>query len=347
MNAAIGLVERGLVPAPLLRRGIRSLLKQRISEEESRLSDGRDAWMQRWTQRMRDSSIALVPEKANEQHYEVPAAFYEHVLGPRRKYSSAYYPTADATLAEAEEAMLALTCERAELADGQRVLELGCGWGSLSLWMAERYPGSTFLCVSNSGSQRLHIEGEAARRGLTNLTVVTRDMNVFDTDETFDRVVSVEMFEHMRNWEQLLARVAGWLAPHGKLFLHVFAHERYAYPFEVRDESDWMSRHFFSGGMMPSHDLLDHLDTPFEVERRWKVDGTHYARTSEDWLRNLERRREDVMPILRATYGREAAPKWFQRWRLFFLACAELFAWGDGERWFVSHQLLTPRRSAS
>lgn len=347
MNAAIGLVERGLVPAPLLRRGIRSLLKQRVDEEEGRLADGRDAWMDAWTQRMRDSSIALVPEKANEQHYEVPAAFYEQVLGPRRKYSSAYYATPDATLAEAEEAMLALTCERAELADGQRVLELGCGWGSLSLWMAERYPGSTFLCVSNSASQRAHIEGRASKRGLTNLTIVTRDMNEFEADGTFDRVVSVEMFEHMRNWERLLGRVAGWLAPDGKVFLHVFAHERFAYPFEVRDASDWMSRHFFSGGMMPSHDLLDHLDTPFEVARRWKVDGTHYARTSEDWLRNLEQRRDAVLPILRATYGREAAPRWFQRWRLFFLACAELFGWEGGREWFVSHQLLVPRGSAS
>lgn len=340
MKTAIQLVERGLVPGIVLRRGIRSLLKQRVEEERERQAGGRDVALAKWAEELRSSPIALVPELANEQHYEVPAAFFEQVLGPHRKYSSAFYERSTSTLAEAEAAMLALTCDRAELRDGQQILELGCGWGSLSLWMARHYPEARILSVSNSASQRASILARARAAGLDNLEVVTCDMNEFDTDRSFDRVVSVEMFEHMRNWEALLERVAGWLAPDGRLFLHVFAHRSFAYPFEVRDATDWMSQYFFSGGMMPSHDLIDHLNTPFEVEQRWIVSGEHYARTSEDWLRNLEQRRERVMPILAETYGAEHARQWFHRWRVFFLACAELFAWEDGSQWIVSHQLL-------
>ena len=340
MKTAIQLVERGLVPGIVLRRGIRSLLKQRVEEEQERQRGGRERAIEAWTEEMRSSPIALVPELANQQHYEVPAEFFELVLGPHRKYSSAFYENSNATLAEAEASMLALTCERAGLRDGQEILELGCGWGSLSLWMAQRYPNSRILSVSNSGSQRHSIETRAAAAGLDNLQVVTCDMNEFDTERRFDRVVSVEMFEHMRNWESLLGRVAGWMRPDARLFLHVFAHTSFAYPFEVRDETDWMSQYFFSGGMMPSHDLIDHLRTPFEVDQRWIVSGEHYARTSEDWLRNLEQRRDSVMPILAETYGTENARQWFHRWRVFFLACAELFAWEDGSKWIVSHQLL-------
>jgi cyclopropane-fatty-acyl-phospholipid synthase len=340
MKTAIQLVERGLVPAIVLRRGIRSLLKQRVEEEEQRQRAGREAALAAWAAELRKSPIALVPELANQQHYEVPAAFFELVLGPHRKYSSAFYTGANDTLAEAEAAMLALTCERADLQNGQQILELGCGWGSLSLWMAQRYPEARILSVSNSASQRRSIMSRARAAGLDNLEVVTCDMNVFDTDRKFDRVVSVEMFEHMRNWEALLNRVAGWMQPNGRLFLHVFAHQRFAYPFEVRDASDWMSQYFFSGGMMPSHDLIDHLKSPFVTDRRWVVSGEHYARTSEDWLENLEQRRATVMPILAETYGAEHAKQWFHRWRVFFLACAELFAWENGSQWIVSHQLL-------
>jgi len=295
-----------------------------------------------WVDRMRTDDIAPVPEKANEQHYEVPPGFFLNTLGKRLKYSSAYYPTAATTLDEAEEAMLALTSDRAGLQDGQDVLELGCGWGSLTLWMAEHYPGSRITAVSNSAQQREFILERALRAGLDNVEVLTRDMNEFTTDRRFDRVVSVEMFEHMRNWEELLRRVHGWLRPDGAVFLHVFAHARYAYPFEARDDSDWMSRYFFTGGMMPSSDLLESLDIPFEVEEHWTVNGTHYARTAEDWLRNLERRKDEVMPILRSTYGSEQAGTWFHRWRVFFLACAELFGYRGGEEWVVAHTRLRP-----
>ncbi|MEM7306973.1 MAG: cyclopropane-fatty-acyl-phospholipid synthase family protein [Planctomycetota bacterium] len=349
MKTAIRLVERGLVPKPLIRRAIRRLLRERQSELRDLYGADRSAGLASWVEAMRAGPVAPVPDKANEQHYEVPAGFFDLALGSRLKYSSAYYPDEHATLDEAEEAMLALTAERAQLADGQRILELGCGWGSLSLWMAERFPAARIVSVSNSGPQRERITGEACRRGLTNLEVVTCDMNAFDAADhgaPFDRIVSVEMFEHMRNWEELLGRASRWLAADGRVFLHVFAHTRWPYPFEVRDESDWMSKYFFTGGMMPCHDLLDHLTTPFEVEQRWEVNGSHYARTSEDWVRNLERRRAEVLPVLAATYGAENAGVWFQRWRIFFLACAELFAFDAGKEWIVSHQLLRPRATA-
>ena len=342
MKTALRLVEKGLVPAPLLRRGIRKLCRERLQELEQEYGPDPEAALTRWLEGMRAAPIALVPEAANEQHYEVPGRFYDIALGERKKYSSCYYPAADTTLDEAEVAMLALTAERARLEDGQDVLELGCGWGSLTLFMAERYPNSRIHAVSNSRTQRAEILENAARRGLGNVEITTADMNEFDTERRYDRVVSVEMFEHMRNWERLLARVRGWLRDDGYFFQHVFAHASRPYAFEVKDESDWMSRYFFTGGMMPSHEMLDRLDIPFELVERWKVNGTHYARTAEHWLENLQDRREDVMPVLAETYGAASAELWYQRWRLFFLACAELFAWDGGDEWFVSHNLLRP-----
>jgi cyclopropane-fatty-acyl-phospholipid synthase len=332
------LTERGWIPDSLVRRGIRRLLQERLAEERARHAQ-RDARLAEWAQEMRRAPIALVPEKANEQHYELPPEFFRLVLGPRLKYSSAYYSDPNRTLEQAEDEMLALTALRADLADGQEILELGCGWGSLTLWMAERFPQSHVLAASNSVRQRQFVLARARERGLVNLEVVTCDMNRFEAGRRFDRIVSVEMFEHMRNWEALLARTAGWLRPEGRLFLHVFAHRTLAYPFEVRDASDWMSAHFFSGGMMPSADLIEHLATPFRLEGRWLVPGTHYARTSEDWLANLERRRDEVLPVLERAYGADA-PRWYQRWRLFFLACAELFAYAGGDEWLVVHQRL-------
>jgi len=347
VKTAIQLIERGLVPRPLVRRGIRTLLSQRLEEQEQVYGPDPQQALRRFVEHMREAPVALVPELANEQHYEVPPRFFELALGQRRKYSSCYYPSATTTLDEAEEAMLDLTCERAELVDGQEVLELGCGWGSLTLWMAEHYPNSRITAISNSKPQRLSILRRAEAKGPTNLTVLTEDMNTFEAPGTYDRVVSVEMFEHMRNWESLLGRVRRWLRDDGRVFLHVFAHRSYAYPFEVKDESDWMSRYFFSGGMMPSHDLIDHLEVPFEVDARWAVNGSHYARTSEHWLQNMDDRKSEVMAVLRETYGVEEAPRWFERWRVFFLACAELFAWDGGNEWIVSHQRLKPTPRAS
>ena len=343
MKAAVELAERGLLPRPMVRWGIRRLLRDRLQAERQRHEPDRELALEEWLEQMRSAPIALVPEAANEQHYEVPAAFYELVLGPHLKYSSCYYEQADSTLGQAEAAMLAKTCERAELRDGQRVLELGCGWGSLTLWMAEHYPASQIVAVSNSASQREHILARARARGLHNLEVRTCDMNAFETDERFDRVVSVEMFEHMRNWEALLGKIAGWLVEDGRLFIHVFAHARYAYPFVDRGSGDWMSRMFFTGGMMPSDDLMERVRSPLEVEEHWAVEGTHYARTSEHWLDNLDARRAEALVVLGQTYGESEAERWLERWRLFFLACAELFAHDHGREWIVSHYRLRRR----
>jgi cyclopropane-fatty-acyl-phospholipid synthase len=346
MQLADAMIDRGLVPKPLLRHGVRMVLRERLAEQREIHAGDREVALARFVAHMRASPIALLPGKANEQHYEVPAEFYGLVLGARRKYSSAHYDGPRVGLDEAERSMLAATVERAQLANDMDVLELGCGWGSLTLYMAERFPGSRIVGVSNSSSQRQYIEAQAAARGLDNVTIVTADMNVFQPGVPgvrFDRIVSVEMFEHMRNWEQLLARARTWLRDDGLLFQHVFAHREYAYAFEDRGPSDWLTRHFFGGGMMPSHDLLDHLQIPFAVEQRWLVDGTHYGRTAEHWLDNLEARRARVLAVFATTYGAEQAELWFQRWRVFFLACAEMFAYADGREWFVSHNLLRPR----
>lgn len=285
--------------------------------------------------------IALVPEAANAQHYELPPEFFGLVLGRRRKYSCCLYTDPTMKLDDAEDAALAETCLHADLADGQEILELGCGWGSLSLWMAERYPGARITAVSNSRPQRGYIEAAAARRGLTNLRVLTADMNTFVADRTFDRVVSVEMFEHMANWRALLARVRTWLRPDGRLFLHVFSHAAHPYRFDETDQGDWIAQHFFTGGMMPSHDLASHFPDLFAVEQSWRWNGEHYARTARDWLALFDAREAEIAVVLRGVYG-EAWPMWRRRWRIFFLATAGLFGFRGGEVWGVSHHRLRP-----
>ena len=285
--------------------------------------------------------IAQHADAANAQHYEIPAAFFARVLGPRRKYSCCYYERPDNTLKRAEENALALTAEHAALADGQRILELGCGWGSLSLWMAERFPASWIVSVSNSHSQRAFVEEEARRADLRNLEVLTADMNAFEAPGRFDRVVSVEMFEHMANWNALLERVRTWLAPEGRLFIHVFAHARGCYRFDAADGDDWIAQHFFTGGVMPSRDLAGHFPDLFEIEAEWRWSGEHYRRTAEDWLANFDREAAAIDPILGEVYG-ETATLWRRRWRLFFLATAGLFGHAGGTAWGVQHHLLRP-----
>jgi cyclopropane-fatty-acyl-phospholipid synthase len=338
-NLAVNWIEQGLVPDSVIRAGIRRLLRQRLTEIRADDAEAAAAKLEAFVSEMQRSPVALVPEKANEQHYEVPAEFYALALGRHRKYSSCYWADDTARLDEAEAAALAATCERADLADGQRILELGCGWGSLTLWMAAQYPEARITAVSNSGSQRAHILAEAARRNLRNVVVLTGDMNLFDTAERFDRVVSVEMFEHMRNWRELLARVHSWLEPGGLFFMHVFAHRSVPYAFEARDASDWMSRHFFSGGMMPSDDLALRFQEHLRLVRRWRWDGTHYEKTANAWLANVDARREEVLGVLSVAYGSAAAEQWLQRWRIFFMACAELFGYDRGQQWWVSHYL--------
>jgi cyclopropane-fatty-acyl-phospholipid synthase len=283
--------------------------------------------------------IATHTDAANRQHYEVPAEFFSLALGPQRKYSCCFYPGADTTLAEAETHALVETVEHAAIEDGMNILELGCGWGSLSLYMAQHFPNARITSVSNSASQRAYILGLARQRGLTNLTVITSDMNDFATEDRYDRVVSVEMFEHMSNWRDLLERVRGWVKPEGKLFLHVFTHKTRSYRFDHDDPADWIAHHFFTGGIMPAHDLPHRFGDLFQVEDEWRWSGTHYQRTAMHWLANFDREIDRIRPIFAQVYGQDAA-LWIRRWRLFFLATAGLFGHDDGEVWGVGHYLL-------
>jgi cyclopropane-fatty-acyl-phospholipid synthase len=343
-STALRLAERGLLPDAAVRLGIRHLLRQRLNELHHGDGELAATLTQGFLARLRDAPLAPLPEKANEQHYELPAELFEAMLGPQRKYSCCWWPEGIDTLEQAEEAALAETCLRAGLADGQQILELGCGWGSLSLCMAARYPAARILALSNSASQRAFIQGEARARGLHNLEVLSCDFNDFDTDRRFDRVVSVEMFEHLRNWPQAFAQVARWLRPEGRFFMHVFAHREAPYAFEARDASDWMSRHFFSGGMMPSDDLALLCQDELALQQRWRWDGRHYARTAAAWLRRFDTQRSALMPLFVSVYGERDASMWWQRWRLFLLSVEELFGYDGGQQWWVSHYLFAPRR---
>ena len=343
-NLAIEWTEEGRIPDALVRAGIRRLLRQRLGEIGAGDAARAAALSETFVAALREAPVALLTHKANEQHYELPPSFFDAVLGAHRKYSSGWWPDGVTGLDQAEAAALHATCERAELIDGQDVLELGCGWGSLTLWMAGRFPGSRIVGVSNSHAQRAFIEAEAVRRGLRNVQVITCDINEFATDRHFDRVVSVEMFEHLRNWPEAFASVSGWLKIDGRFFMHVFVHRSTPYAFESRDASDWMSQHFFSGGMMPSDDLALRCQDDLRVLRQWRWDGSHYARTAEAWLANMERRRPAVWRALEQAYGSDEAALWWVRWRLFFLSCAEMFAYDDGQQWWVAHYLFDARR---
>jgi cyclopropane-fatty-acyl-phospholipid synthase len=334
----LGWAERGWLPDALLRFGIRMQCAQRLRDERSGTLDEQKARFQRRLEDLRRSPIAIHTEAANAQHYELPPAFFQLCLGRRLKYSCAFYASGNETLDEAEEAMLNLYCERAELVNGQDILELGCGWGSLTLWMAERYPESRITAVSNSNPQREYIEGQCRMRGFANVRVVTQDVNRLDLQtEQFDRCVSVEMFEHLRNYDRLFTRIASWLRPNGKLFVHIFAHRKLMYPFETQGQDNWLGRHFFTGGLMPAADTLLWFQRELQIEQRWQVDGTHYERTANDWLRKQDAQHDEVMSVLEEAYGPEQAALWFQRWRMFWMACAELFGYSNGQEWIVAH----------
>ena len=331
----------GALPDWLLRRVIRSRVKGLVKRFD-RLSEQEQAEREAAVVAGFESGpITVNADDANRQHYDLPPAFFEAVLGPRLKYSCCYWPEGVTSLAQAEEAMLELTAERAGLGDGQDILDLGCGWGSLALWAAERYPRSRVVAMSNSNIQRSFIEKLRAQRGLDNLDVVTAEVGGFEPREHFDRVVSVEMFEHVRNHRALLDQVAGWLKPEGRLFVHVFCHRRHLYAFEPAGDGGWMAGHFFSGGVMPSWDHLTRYQDSLSLVNRWEVDGRHYCRTLRAWLDNLDRGRGRVMPLLEATYGHERAGLWFAYWRVFFITCEETFALDSGRAYFVGHYLFS------
>jgi len=342
IGLALRMAEAGVFPDLVLRSGTRHLLRRRLRESVSGSLEARTREQSALMDRLANGPIAVAVAAANEQHYEVPAPFFELVLGPRLKYSCCQWDSSTRDLAAAEEAMLELTSRRAEIEDGMRVLDLGCGWGSFSLWAAERFPNSRILAVSNSRLQRDFIEARAADRGLTNVRVQTADINDFEPDEQFDRLVSIEMMEHVRNHRALFERIARWLAPGGLAFSHIFCHRSHAYTYEHRDPSDWMAKNFFTGGMMPSEELFGRYQDHLALREQWRVNGRHYHRTCDAWLERLDKNRDDALQILADGYGSDAS-RWFHRWRLFFIACSELFAYRGGEEWFVSHYLWNKR----
>jgi cyclopropane-fatty-acyl-phospholipid synthase len=339
----IDLAEKKWLPDSIIRFGIRRLLKQRLQETHAANVEKASELKQQCIDSLRDSPIAIETDSANEQHYEVPAEFYRLVLGDNLKYSACWWDKSTPSLSDAETAMLDLYAERAQLSDGQDILELGCGWGSLTLFMAERFPHSRITGVSNSNSQREYIQQQAMQRGLANVRIITQDVNQLELDQQFDRVVSIEMFEHMRNYQQLLGNISRWLRDDGKLFVHIFCHRSVVYPFETEGDDNWMGKYFFTGGLMPSADTLLYFQQHLSIEKTWLVNGQHYQQTAEAWLDNADANATEIKQLFESTLGKGQGKLWWQRWRLFFMSCAELFGYRNGEEWLVGHYLFTKR----
>ncbi|PJZ24649.1 SAM-dependent methyltransferase [Leptospira hartskeerlii] len=343
MGLIYTLMEKDIFPDWLIRLRIRQLLRLRLRMEDRGSLEKNQEHLIEYVNGLKQSPIAIDTQAANEQHYEVPSSFFKLVMGKYMKYSSGYWTSPHVGIDESESTMLDLTCKRAELENGMNVLDLGCGWGSISLYIAEKYPKCKVTGVSNSKSQKKFIDSQAKKRGLKNLNIITADMNVFKTSLKFDRIISVEMLEHMKNYEVLFEKLANFLKPKGKFFVHIFTHKKFAYPFEVIDDTDWMAKYFFTGGQMPSHDLFLYFQKDFQIRNQWVVNGKNYALTSEAWLSNMYKNKKEVLQILGETYGKDQAVKWFVYWKTFFMACAELWKYKNGEEWIVSHYLFDKR----
>ena len=345
INKAVGWTELGLVPDSVVRAGIRRLLESKRREIQADDLERAANELNQFVAMMNRSPIALVPDLANEQHYEVPAEFFVEVMGDHLKYSCGYWPSGVDTITASEAAALRLAVQRAGIEDGMQVLDLGCGWGSLSLWIAEKFPQCSVTSVSNSSSQREFIMRRAEQMKLQNIEVIVQDMNDFVTEDRFDRVVSVEMFEHMRNYGELFHSISRWLAPGGRFFMHIFCHRSTPYEYIDKGPGDWMSRYFFSGGIMPSSDLPLRFSEHLSIDQRWHLNGQHYTRTCEAWLARMDSNKEKILPILAECYGADDAEVWWQRWRVFFMACSELFNYNQGSEWYVGHYLFRSKVS--
>jgi cyclopropane-fatty-acyl-phospholipid synthase len=348
LNLMIDVMERGILPDWAIRYGIRKLCRERLKSLEKPSIDQLQKDLDGYIDDLKKSPIAVHTQDANRQHYELPPEFFTLALGKNLKYSSTFWADGCSSLDEAEDVSLAVTMSRAELADGMKILELGCGWGSLTLSMARKFPTSQIVALSNSNPQRLFIEKKAKEAGLTNVRVITRNIdevvNLQQEFGEFDRIVSVEMFEHLRNYDQLFERISTWLKPDGKMFVHIFTHQKFAYLFETEGEDNWMGKYFFTGGQMPSHTLLGRFQKNLTLEKLWAWSGVHYARTSEAWLKNMDAHRDEILPVFEKTYGEADARRWFQRWRVFFMSCAELFGYRNGNEWGVSHYLFSKKQ---
>lgn len=339
MNLVYNQLEKNHIPHFLIRTGIRQFLKSRLQEQQSLDEQKRNEFIHN----LKQSQIALNTNEANEQHYEVPEEFYKLVLGKNLKYSCGYWLSDNISLTKSESNMLDLYCQRANVKDGMTILDLGCGWGSLTLYLAKRFPNSTITAISNSKSQREYILAKADSLTLKNIQVFTVDINDFSTDQKFDRVISIEMFEHMRNYQLLMQRISQWLKPSGKLFVHIFCHKDFAYPFEVDGKNEWMAKHFFTGGIMPSKNLLRHFQDDLHLNSEWQVNGTHYQKTCEAWLKNLMTHKKQVLRLFEKDMSKEEALKKYCHWKVFFMACAETFGFNSGKEWFVSHYLFSQK----
>ena len=333
-------ISRGLIPDFLLRRGVRGQGKQRLRMMEN--SDLEKEY-KNFLKEASSGEIAVHTDDANNQHYEVNSDFFQYCLGENLKYSCCYWNDDTFSLDDAEDIMLDMYCKRSKIEDGMNILDIGCGWGSLSLYLAKKYPKSKVTGVSNSSSQKMFIDGVAADRNLRNLKIVTKDINYFDTEDKFNRIISIEMFEHTKNSKKLMNSINDWLKPNGMFFMHVFAHKDNPYYFDTSQDNAWMAKYFFTGGMMPNHNLFRDLESNLDYQKSWMLSGTHYEKTSNAWLDKMDLNKQNIIELFKKNNGNAIAKRKFHFWRLFFIACAEIFGYDNGAEWVVSHHLFKKR----
>ncbi|KAJ4830155.1 hypothetical protein Tsubulata_042905 [Turnera subulata] len=339
VRAMLASLERNLLPDAVVRRLTRLLLASRLRSGCKPSSELQLLDLLQFVHSLKEMPIAIQTETAKAQHYELPTSFFKLVLGKNMKYSCCYFPNESSSLEDAEKAMLELYCERAKLKDGHTVLDVGCGWGSLSLFIAQKYANCKITGICNSTTQKAYIEEQCRDLQLHNLEIIVADISTFEMEASYDRIFSIEMFEHMKNYGQLLNKISKWMKQDTLLFVHYFCHKAFAYHFEDINEDDWITRYFFTGGTMPSANLLLYFQDDVSIVNHWLVNGKHYSKTSEEWLKRMDKNLASIKPIMESTYGKDQSLKWTVYWRTFFIAVAELFGYNNGDEWMVAHFL--------